>query len=156
MLKPAICYADTLTNMFKERIYTDEYFYYSGAGYSHLLPEIRLEDNLFQYACVTGETDTVVGYFSYHISPETDTVWQFGAYSFYDINPVFGKDILAEMKRLIREHRRIEWRMIGGNKIQSVYDRFCKHYGGNKVVLHNVCKDNHGIYHDEHIYEIVR
>lgn len=156
MLVPAILYKDQLTKAFSEIMYTDNYFYYNGCGYCHSLPEIKPQDNVFQFACITGEANTVVGYFAYTISPETDTVWQFGAYSFYGKNPVFGKDVLAEMKRLIKEHRRIEWRMIGDNPVQPVYDRLCKHYGGNKVVLHDVCKDNHSKFHDEHIYEILR
>ena len=155
MLRPAILYKDKLENAFNELIYTDKYFFYSSYAYCHSIPDFQTEDNSFQFASVTGESDTLIGYFSYKINPETDTVWQFGAYSFYKINPVFGKVVLAEMKRLIKDHRRIEWRMIGDNPAQETYDKFCKRYGGNKVILHNVCKDNHGKYHDKHIYEIL-
>jgi hypothetical protein len=59
------------------------------------------------------------------------------------------------MVELVNKHRRIEWRMIGGNPVQRHYDHFIKHFHGSRVVLHDVCKDGEGKYRDEYIYEIL-
>ena len=98
----------------------------------------------------------VIGYFAYQIQPETDTVLNFGLYSFDRGNPIIGKDIFTKMKELVEKYRRLEWRVIGGNPVIRHYDKFCYLNGGKRVTLHNVAKDPNGTYRDEHIYEIVR
>ena len=60
------------------------------------------------------------------------------------------------MERLVSRYRRVEWRMVGGNPVQKHYDRFCEKFGGNRVVLHQVTKDENGNYRDVYIYEIVK
>lgn len=98
----------------------------------------------------------VVGYFAYSIQPSEDTVCNFSLYSFDKGNPIIGKDVFEEMERLVKSHRRIEWRMIGGNPVQRHYDKFCKRFDGNRIMLHDVCADPNGGYRNEYIYEIVR
>ena len=153
MLKPAIIYKDELIKLFAEQLYTDSYFYYNGYPNANGLPEIKAEDEKYQYAIV--DDNKIVGYFSYTAWASTDTVLHFGLYSFDKGNITIGKDVYNKMRELVRTYRRIEWRMIGENPVQRIYDKFCKKYGGNKVVLHDVCKDNQGNYHDEYIYEIL-
>lgn len=155
MLKPAILYKDILEKKFAEEAYTEEYFLYSGYGSCNEIPNIKLEDGKYQWAIVDNG-DNVVGYFAYQIQPETDTVLNFGLYSFDKGNILNGKEVFHKMEELIAEHRRIEWRMIGGNPVQRSYDNFCKKHNGTRVVLHNVTKDIHGVYHDEFIYEILK
>jgi hypothetical protein len=46
--------------------------------------------------------------------------------------------------------------MIGGNPVKRHYDKFCAKHNGNRVVLHDVCKDENGNYRDEYIYEIIK
>lgn len=154
MLVPAIIYRDELLKLFAKHLYTEGYFYYNGYAHSNGLPEIRAEDHLYQYAII--DNDRVVGYFSYKIWEAPDTAMNFGLFSFDQNNTVIGRDVYNKIRELIKTHRRIEWRMISGNKVQPTYDHLCKKFGGNKVILHDVCKDNYGNYHDEHIYEIVR
>ena len=154
MLKPAILYKEELEKKFAEQLYSDEYYYYSGYAHCNSLQEIRAEDNIYRYAIV--DNDEVVGWFAYNIQPETDTVYSFGLYSFAPGNPVIGIDVMRKMEELVVNFRRVEWRMIGGNKVERHYDRFCQRHNGNKVILHDVCKDNHGQYHNECIYEIVK
>jgi hypothetical protein len=154
-LVPAILYKSELERLFAERIYSDEFFYYSGETYDHEVPEIKTESNRFQWAIIFD--DKVTGYMAYHVDPSTSTVWSFGIYSF---DPGSGiptaKIIFEKMEELVAQYRRIEWRMIGGNWVEADYDRFCEAHNGEKHILHDVVKDQYGKYHDEMIYEIVR
>ena len=81
----------------------------------------------------------------------------FGLYSFDKGNPVIGKDVLCEIKRIIKEYQphRIAWRMVSGNPVEKHYDKFCKRYNGKKFVLTDVFKDRYGKYHNDVIYEII-
>ena len=155
MLKPAILYKEQLEHRLAEQLYTDEYFWYSGYGSCNELPIIKPQDSCFQWAII-GENENVEGYFAYQIQPETDTVLNFGLYSFNGNGLYVVNSVLKKMNELVNEHRRVEWRMVGGNPIQEAYDRFCKKNGGNIVMLHQVTKDIHGKWHDEYIYEIVK
>lgn len=154
MLVPAICYKEELERLFAKEIYTEDYFLYSGYRYGYELPIIKTEDRARQYAIVSGET--IIGYFGYRIDPETDSIYNFGLYSFSKGNPVVGKDVFEHLEMLVNTHRRLEWRMIGCNPVKKHYDKFCLiRHNGNRVTLHDVCKDFNGNYCDEYIYEIV-
>lgn len=154
MLKPAFLYKDILEKKFIEYLYTDEYFFYSGYGTCNELPKIIPQDGHYQWAIVNNQ-EQVIGYFAYTIQGETDTVLNFGLYSFDKGNPLIGKDTFQKVEELIQEHRRIEWRMVGGNPVKKAYDNLCKRYNGNCVCLHQVTKDMHNKWHDEYIYEIL-
>lgn len=160
MLRPAILYKDIIEKKFAEQLYSDNYFWYTGYGSCNDLPEIVAQDERWQWAIVMPETEEheekVIGYFAYQIVPETDTVMNFGWYSFDRGNPLVAKNVFDKMEELVREHRRIEWRMIGGNPVKRGYDSFCKKHNGNCVCLHQVTRDVHGEYHDEYIYEILK
>ena len=174
MLKPAMLYKAELEKKFAEVMYDDDYFLYMGYAHGHELPKIEPRDNVYQWAIVretkinidplgvfqelryTPTKENVIGYFAYQIQPETDTVYNFGLYSFDRGNPIIGGDVFYKMKELVEKHRRIEWRVIGDNPVIRHYDKFCYMNNGRKVTLHNVTKDHNGIYRDEHIYEIVR
>lgn len=173
MLKPAYLYKDELEKKFAEVMYNDEYFLYTGYTHSHGLPKIGTFDNEYQWAIVSPKRviyvdeyenitepteipEKIIGWFAYRVQPETDTVLNFGLYSFNRGNPIIGKDVFEKMEELVFSHRRIEWRVIGGNPVIKHYDKFCERFLGNKVTLHDVTKDYNGIYRDEYIYEIVR
>lgn len=153
MLVPAVTKKDELERLFAEKIYSEDYYWYSGDICSNELPQIAATDNIFQYAMLDGEK--VVGYLAYCIESATDTVYDFGLLSFDKRNPVIGRDLFSEIERLVKTHRRIEWRMIGGNPVQRHYDKFCERHGGNVVTLHDVRKGPDGKWHDERIYEII-
>lgn len=168
MLKPAMLYKDELEKKFAEVMYDDDYFLYMGYAHGHELPKIGAFDNQYQWAIVSPEkfklyggmksvhiSEKVIGWFAYQAQPETDTVLNFGLYSFDRGNPIIGEDVFCIMTELL-DHRRLEWRVIGGNPVIKHYDKFCWRNGGNKVTLHNVVKDRNGVYRDEHIYEILR
>lgn len=155
MLKPAVLYKDVLEKKFAEQLYSDDYFWYAGYGGCNELPSYETRDEKYQYAIVD-EADNVIGYFAYQLQGITDTALNFGLYSFDKGNPLVGIDVFNKMEELIAEHRRVEWRMVGGNKIKKSYDKLCQKHGGNCVQLHAVTKDNHGNWHDEYIYEILK
>lgn len=153
MLKPAILYKDEIENNFRKELYTQDYFYYVGYNGAAHIPDIKEEDFVFHYAII--DKDKVIGYFSYSLNTISDTINNFGLYSFDRGNPTIGRDIFMKMKELVNSHHRIEWHMVGGNPVKRHYDKFCKIYGGNVVRLHEVVKTPSGEYADEYIYEII-
>lgn len=153
MLKPAILFKNELERKFEEQIYTQDFFYYAGYNGATYIPEIKREDFMFQYAIV--DNDNLIGYFSYRLDTTSDTICNFGLYSFDRGNATIGKDVMRKMKELIKSHHRVEWRMIGGNPVKRHYDRFCNRFGGNIVKLHESARAPYGEYVDEYIYEIV-
>jgi hypothetical protein len=155
MLVPAILYKEELETAFAKELYSERYFYYSGYAYSNELPEIGAEDNVYQYAMIDSQ-ERLVGYLAYRISDAGDCAYNFGLFSFVPSCPIVGKDLFSKMEELVAKFHRVEWRMIGGNPVQKHYDRFCFKHQGNRVVLHDACKDTDGNYHDEYIYEIVK
>jgi hypothetical protein len=154
MLKPAILYKDELLKKFAEFQYTERYFWYAGYGSCNELPIISSSDGKYQWAILDNK-ENLIGYFAYQIQTDTDTVLNFGLFSF-ETNIVVAKDVFDKMNELVKEHRRIEWRMVGDNPVQRNYDKFCKDNNGNIVHLHKVTKDTHNNWHDEYIYEIVK
>lgn len=153
MLKPAILFKEKIENEFNKKLYTQDFFYYTGYDGATYIPDIKREDYLYQYAII--DKDKLVGYFSYRLEPGSDTIDNIGLFSFDRGNPVIGRDVIRKMKELVNSHHRIEWRMTGGNPVKRHYDRFCKRYGGNVVLLHEVVRTPSGEYADEYIYEIV-
>lgn len=155
MLKPALLYKEEVEKKFAEIMYDDDYFLYTGYAHSHELPNLEPADGVYQWAIINSKNE-VIGYLSYRIQPETDTAYNFGLYSFNRGNPIIGRDVFKKMEELVQNHRRVEWRVIGGNPVIKHYDRFCKKYKGNKVKLHSVTKDQSGKYRDEYWYEVLK
>lgn len=158
MLVPAILFKDQIERKFNEQLYTQDFFYYAGYDGATYIPEIKREDFLFQYAIIDDNKPSdqqLVGYFSYRFDALSDTINNFGLYSFDRGNYIIGRDIIEKMRELVRSHHRVEWRMIGGNPVKRHYDRFCRRYGGNIVKLHEAVRTPSGEYADEYIYEII-
>ena len=159
MLKPAILYKEELEKKFGNEIYTEKYFYYIGYAYGFELPHIETHDCYYQWAItekIDNFTDRVVGYLAYRIDAQTDNVDRFGLYSFVEGNQTVIKDTYNMLEKLVRDHHRVEWRVIDGNHAKRGYDAFCKKHKGNIVCLHDVTKDLKGNYHNEYIYEIIK
>lgn len=160
MLKPALLYKEELERKFAECLYSDEYFYYSGWEPGSLLPCIREEANLYQYAIVDKENN-LLGYMAYQIEPTIRRASAFGIYSFDKGNYRVGKDIYDKVMELICQNASIEWRAIEGNPAIRSYESFIyklKKYSFLSCYttkLHNTSIDKYGVYHDEYIFEIV-
>lgn len=155
MLLPAMSKRDEIIKKFSQEIYSKKYFWYSGYAYSHELPKIKDEDYYFQYAIVN-KNDEVVGYLSYRVDPYTDSVLQFGLYSFSKGDITVGIDVNNKMNELVNRYRRIEWRVVGGNKVQKIYDKFCKKHGGQIHEFRDAVRDENGNYHNSYVYEILK
>lgn len=155
MLVPAILYKEEIEKAFAKELYSDDYFFYAGYAHCHGIPSIKPEDDDYQYAIINSK-EKLIGYFAYTVYMGTDSVRNFGFYSFDKGNALVAKDVFAEMEKLVKRYRRVEWRMIAGNPVKKHYDKFCKKHGGNIVMLHDVCRDNYGRYRGEFIYEIVK
>lgn len=156
MLKPAMIYKEAIINGMKQHIYDDEMTFYSGwNGYT--IPEISNEFDGCDYRYAIIDGNKVIGYFCYTYDMHSKCLSNFGLYSFDKGNPVIGKDVICEIKRIIKEYQphRMAWRMVGGNPVEKHYDRFCNKYQGRKFVLTDVFKDRYGKYHNDVIYEII-
>ena len=159
MLKPAILYKDELEKLFAAEIYTERYFYYCGYLYYFDLPVIKAQSEHYQWAIIERDEyllDGVIGYLAYRVNPTTDNVYNFGLYSFDEGNQTVIRDTYDKLEELVRDHHRVEWRVIDGNHAKRGYDSFCKKHNGNIVCLHDVTKDLKGEYRNEYIYEIVK
>lgn len=154
MLVPALSRKEEVLQEFSKIIYDDKYFYYSGYRYCHGVPNISDADNWFQWASI-GSRNQVIGFIAYNID-DTEAACKFKIISFDEGNAVFIRDLSNILTELLTSCRRLEWRCVSGNPIMKHYSKFCFDHKGNEVVLHDVCRDNHGNYCDEHIYEIVR
>lgn len=157
MLVPAILCKEVLERLFAAHLYDEDMFLYNGCPHYNTIPDLTStenNENIYRWAIV--DKDIVIGYFTYLIQPDIDTVCNFGLYSFKRGDSLIGIDIYRKMKELINTYRRVEWRMIGGNPVQKHYDKFCKRYNGRKVILHKVTRSPGGEYCDEHIYEILK
>lgn len=156
MLMPALLYKEEITTELKKHIYESEMLFYScWNGYN--IPDFPDEFDGCNYRYAILDHDKVIGYFCYVYDLHSKSLSNFGLYSFDRNNPIIGKDILHEIRRIIQEYKphRMEWRMIGGNPVERHYDTFCKKYHGKKLVLTDAIRDRQGIYHDDVIYEII-
>lgn len=156
MLKPATLYKDEIIKSFKKHIYDKKLIFYTGwNGFN--IPEIPndFDGCDYRYAILDGEK--VAGYFCYTYDMYSKCLRNFGLYSFDRKNSVIGKDILCEIRRIIKEYdpHRMEWHMIGGNPVERHYDRFCQRYNGKKFILTDAIRDRYGRYHNDVIYEII-
>lgn len=158
MLKPAILYKEAIQRAMRSYYYTDDMMYESG-GLSNWTPDIREEpeSGRFQYAIVDSN-GKLVGYLDYFVDWYSSCASRFGLISFDRGNITVGRDLSAELNKLLDEYKlhRIEWRMIGGNPVERSYDRFCNKHNGTKHVLKDAIKDKYGKYHDDIIYEIIQ
>lgn len=189
MLVPAVLWKDEIQKEFSMLMYDEDTFYYQGYSYGHCFSDIKPMDNIFQYAIVGGNYevqkvhhqekssnghgsyyvkrervrtgDKLIGYFSYQIIPGTDTVHNFGLYSFDKGNMLLARDVFNKMEELANDHLRVEWRCVEGNPACSGYLKFCLrmrnkgYWVFDSNMLHMCTRDNRGKYHDEYTFEII-
>lgn len=156
MLEPAMLHKEAVLNGLMKHIYDDEMTLYSGwNGFE--LPKISDDFDGANYRFAIIDGTNVIGYFCYTYDLHNRSVSNFGLYSFDKNNPIIGRDVLREMRHIIKEYKphRIEWRMVGGNPVERHYDKFCKKYNGKKLVFTDVFRDRYGRYHNDVMYEII-
>ena len=161
MLVPALLYKEQIEKEFMKVLYTDDYFYYQGWIAGSILPKIREEENLYQYAIIDKE-ENLLGFLSYKVDMASMSAYGFGAYSFDKGNYIVGKDLVAKLHELIMIYHRIEWRAISCNPVVRSYDRilnslkeFCSDIVVYKTELHDVVLDRYGFLQNEIIYEVL-
>ena len=154
MLKPAVLYADEITRKFAEYLYTTDLYYFNGWCCGSSLPEIETERDLYQYAFVDN-AGNIIGFLTYRVYDYSDTVQDFGLFSFDRGNPIIGIDLFKKLEELVECHHRVEWQVIEGNPVKRHYDKFCKKHGGYIHHYHETVKDIEGKYVDSYVYEIV-
>lgn len=154
MLIPAVLYKEEIERLFAEKIYTVDFFYYAGYPQWFMLPEIKVEENAYQWAIL--DSEKLIGYLAYRIDLYTDNVYSFGLISFDKGNIKLAKDVYNKLEELIKKHHRVEWRVIGGNPAERGYSRFCKKHKGRKIILKDAVKDLNGNYRNEYIFEIIK
>lgn len=153
MLKPAILYKEEIERLFAEKIYTEDFFYYSGYPQWFKLPEIQNEENVYQWAVFN--EDKLIGYLEYRIDLYTDNVYSFGLISFDKGNIRLARNVYDKLTELVNNHHRVEWRAIGGNPAVRSYSRFCKKHNGRILEYKDTVKDAKGKYRNEFIFEII-
>ena len=160
MIKPALLYKDRLEKKFAEFLYTKEYYFYNGYEVGSMLPNIRQEENLYQYAIVDND-DNLLGYFSYKVDPLTRSAYGIGAFSFVKGSYIVGRDYQKLIKNLVKTYHRVTWTVIEGNPAFRSYNRLLNFYRQipyiktHLTVLHDTTVDKYGDYYDEIIYEII-
>jgi hypothetical protein len=155
LLKPALLYTEQIIKKFTEQLYTTDYFYYCGYPCGNNLPKIEANPDLYQYA-VVDKNNNVIGFFTYRIDDYTDSVKDFGLFSFDKGNSIVVRDVLRKLEELVKIHHRIEWGVIGTNPVKRHYDKFCKKYNGYIHQWHEASRDECGKYIDSYTYEIVQ
>lgn len=157
MLIPAIVKKEEILSALKRYYYTEDMFFETGS-LNNWMPCIQEEtdEGSFQYAIVD-EKENLIGFLAYRVNWYSSCASCFGLISFDRGNPIVGRDLFTELKKLINEYKlhRIEWRMVGGNPVERHYDKFCKKFNGTKHILKDAIKDKYGQYHDDIIYEII-
>ena len=156
MLVPAILYKNEIEKEFQKLYYTEDMFCYTGC-LAQWYPNIKEipSDGEFDYAIINNDSK-LIGYLSYRADYYCSKVYNFGLVSFDRGNPIIGNDLYKKLEELVSHFHRIEWRMIGGNKVEKHYDKFCKLHNGQKHILKDSIRDKNGDYHDDIIYEIVK
>lgn len=156
MLKPAILYKEQIEKEFLKKFYTQDMFYETGCLESWV-PDIKPSTDGYKYEyAIVNSKDELIGFLSYCIDRYADSVSRFGLISFDKGNSLIGIDVGRELERLVNNHHRVEWRMIGGNPVEKHYDKFCKKHMGVKHVLRDATRDADGNWHDDIIYEIIK
>lgn len=153
-LEPAILYKTEIELNFEKLRYSDQMTYYSGGPWiSH--PRIDEGHQDDRYWAILNSDKMLVGFISYSIDRYVNSVIRFGLIGFTK-DPAVGfacRDLIEYFNT--SGIRRMEFRMVSGNPVESAYDGLLKKYGGNKYVLHGVTIDEEGSLRDEAIYEIL-
>lgn len=157
MLKPAILYKKEIEEELKKYFYTDEMMFYQGYTVNKLIEVEESGDfGNFQYA-VVGSCCDLIGYISYRVDYYSKCAYNFGAFSFVEGNPIFGKDLYGILESMIENMHKTTFTAISGNPAVRGYDKFLKKHNdiGTKHILKDDFKDTSGIYHDRYVYEFI-
>ena len=161
MIKPALLYKEQIEKKFAEVLYSQDYFYYNGYDVGSMLPCVRQEENLYQYAIIDNN-DNVIGYFSYKVDSLTRSAYGIGAFSFVKGSYIAGRDYQKLIKDLVKKYHRVTWTAIEENPAIKSYNRLL--YSYQKIpyiktyynILHDSTINRYGDYVNEIVDEIIK
>lgn len=111
-----------------------------------------------QYVSV--HDNAVIGYFSYKIDRNTDTVENLQIVNFtYEVNTIFAKDLARFLRNIFEKYkyRKLKFTCSADNPILPSYKRLCVKFGGRIVGVHrSEDKLLDGEYHDTVLFEVLR
>ena len=158
MLDIAYKHQSKLKELYTDFICTDKAFWYRNHYYTSYEVTVDNDDfHRFQKVSLD-KKGNILGYFSADTDLTARKVLSIGAINFKgNINYTFSKDFYLFLKSLYNNPllRLIEWSVIVGNPIESMYDKICKKYRG-RIVGTNIKTDllDDGKYYDKKYYQI--
>lgn len=159
MLKIALLYKNELIAKFVNTWMEEKFMYYHDSWYS----EPPIADNTWdkhQFVSVNSNNE-VVGYIHYKVYRNTNDCDTLGIMCFSDDvhdRICFGMDVGKAMTDVFEKFgfRKLSFRVVIGNPIESTYDRLVEKYGGRIVgIQKKEVKLMNGEYYDSKIYEIL-
>ena len=158
MLKPAILYSDELKNKLRETWYIDKYKYYNYSSYFCDIEIAKDTWNCQQFVSIDADNN-ILGYISYNVVRQTNSVEEFGIISFTDNSIMFGRDLHQAILDIFLKfnYNKLSFMVVIGNPIEKYYDKIIKKCGGRIVgiKLQEVKLMDNKIY-DVKMYEILR
>lgn len=156
MLEPAIKYKDQLEKLQYNVWFEDKYKFWNGDIY---YDNIQINtDTWRQHQFVSVFKNNIIGYISYSISRETNSVHSLSIINFSDNKAAFGIDLGRALRDIFEKYkfRKLNFYVIVGNPIEKSYDKMVKKYGGRIVGTYKEdAKLIDGEYYDRKSYEIL-
>ena len=161
MLKPAILYADRMTQCFAEASLDPTNKYYANTYWTFEMTVETSDWSKHQFVSVD-KSDNIVAYLSVDINRSCNFVYDMCVIRFlktsrYDI--MFAKDFKKFFWMLfsLYKYDKLEFNVVVGAPHEKMYDKFIKKYNGRIVgTLHKHWKSTDGQICDYKIYEIMR
>ena len=138
MLKNARNYEQELQKKLRDTWYDLNYQFYHSSSYHS---DLKLEDECRYDFVSVNSKDEIVGFFSYRIDREVNSVRHFGAISFDQNSVLFARDMAQAIDDIFNKYNfnRMEWYCVDGNPILDSYKRFCEKHGGIIMAHEHEC-----------------
>ena len=158
MLDNARKYREELKEKLIDIWYDDKYKYYFSTNWRRE-HEISIDDWENMHYVSLDKDNNIIGYISYSINRNTNSIYDFGAINFSENKIIFGIDLYKVIDDIFCKFNmeRIEFNVICGNPIEKSYDKMVAKYGGRIVgVRRKVTKLVDNQMYDDKIYEILK
>lgn len=156
MLEPAIKYKEQLEQLHYNIWFKDKYKYCNYSVYYDALNIETTTWNKHQFVSVVN--GKVIGYISYSVSREDNSVYGLYIVNFTDNKISFGKDLGQALQDIFEKFkfRKLDFSVAVGNPIEKSYDKMISKYGGRIVgIKKEDVKLIDGLYYDKKLYEIL-
>jgi hypothetical protein len=158
MLDNAIKYTEELKIKLIDTWYDEKYkYYYMGGGHKPYCPA---ENDWGAREFVSlDKNGKILGYISYTINRNVNSIYEFGAINFSDDKFIFGIDLFKVIDNIFCQfgHQKLEWDVVCGNPIEESYDEAVAKIGGRIVgIKKRAVKLADGKLYDKKMYEILQ